>query len=150
VNECIAKAVSIMRASPDLDDEAMYERLVAAGIERELADRLQAFLPMAYTRLMLEKSGVRFSDYFEQEMQGGDIEKRMLSSDPVWNASMAFARAEISSGITAQELFDVAGRSAECDAANQALNAGNKMVDLEFGACRLLLWPETHNRDFSE
>ena len=67
----------------------------------------------------------------------------MLSSDPVWNASMAFARAEISSGITAQDLLNVAGRSAEMDGANQALNAGNKLDDLEFGACRLLLWPET-------
>ena len=84
----------------------MYVSLLLAS-DVSLHDRLQAFVPMAYTRLMLEKSGARFSDYFEQEMQGGDVEKRMLSSDPVWNASMAFARAEIGSGITAQDLLSL-------------------------------------------
>jgi|HubBroStandDraft_1064217.scaffolds.fasta_scaffold317370_2 hypothetical protein len=144
MDEFIVKALSVIRSSPGLDDEAIFERLVSSGIEPSLADRLQAFLPMAYTRLLLEKSGARFSDCFEEEMPDGEVTQRPLSSEPAWNASITFARAEIARGISAQDLFSVAGRSAELDAANQALNAGRKLDDGVFGPSRIL-WSEKAN-----
>jgi len=141
VNQCIAKAVSIVRTSPELDDEAMYGRFVSCGMTRQLAAQLVEFLPMAYVRVLLENSGVRFPDCYERKLPGGVLEKRPLSSEPVWNAALEFASVEAASGVSKKDFMALAMRSAEFQAANKLLNGGSKLSDIGFTPC-LLLWPE--------
>jgi hypothetical protein len=141
MNVCIAQAVSIFRFSPDLDEFAVFERLVSGGVERRLAARLVEFLPMAYVRVLLAKSGVRFPDCFERKLPSGALEKRLLVSEPVWNASLEFALDEASRGIPKADLMALAGRSAEFQAANELLNGGSKLDDVRFTPS-LMLWPE--------
>jgi hypothetical protein len=137
MNEIIAKAASILRASTHLDDEEALKEFVSNGIELHLADRLVTFLPMAYASHILVKAGARLQNYYEKVLPNGDLEKVQLSSEPVWCASMEFYHAEISCGISKEELLALAARSAEFDAANQAMNAGNKLDEVEFGPCRI-------------
>ena len=66
MSDQIHKAVSILRALQNLDDEGIYKALLAEGFERPLAARLVEFIPMAYGRFLLMKSGARFSDYFQR------------------------------------------------------------------------------------
>jgi hypothetical protein len=141
MNESIAKAALILRASTHLDDEAALEQLVSSGIERHLADRLVTFLPMAFASHLLVKAGARLQNYYERVLPNGDLEKVQLSSEPVWCASMEFYHAEISRGISRDELLALAARSAEFGAANQALNNGKKLDEGEFGPCRIQ-WAE--------
>jgi hypothetical protein len=70
MNEQISEAVSIFRASPNLDDKEIYEILVVKGFKRQLAARLVEFLPMAYGRFLLAKAGVRFSDAYQRMLPG--------------------------------------------------------------------------------
>ncbi|HEX9200286.1 MAG TPA: hypothetical protein VF865_12055 [Acidobacteriaceae bacterium] len=134
-------AVRIFRESPELSDDETIAKLVTYGFDPQLAARLVAFVPMAYFRIMLENSGAQFSDDFQQELPGGKVELRALTSEPLWGASLEFARNDAKSGISAQQFLAVAGRSAEADAANQALNAGHKLNDGMFGPC-VVPWPE--------
>jgi hypothetical protein len=141
MNEQISRAVSLFRSSRTLGDEAIYQKLVAEGVESRLAARLVEFLPIAYGRFLLERSGPRFSEYFQRRLLSGPSEELLLSSEPVWNAAVAFARTEAIQGVLAQDFLAVAGRSAEFQAANQLLNQGSKLQDLVFTPY-VLLWPE--------
>ena len=96
---------------------------------------------MAYARVLLENSGVRFPNCYERRLQDGMLDKRPLSSEPVWNAALEFASVEAASGVSKQDFMAVAMRSAEFQAANELLNGGSKLSDIRFTPC-LLLWPE--------
>jgi hypothetical protein len=92
--------------------------------------------------LILEASGARFSDTLQQVLPDGGISsERSLSSEPLWEAAVAFARTEVEHGVPGKDLLALAARSAEFDAANQLLNRGAKLHGLAF-APELLLWPD--------
>src|SRR5690242_13311478 len=132
MNELISSAVALLRNSPTLGDEAIYQLLVAEGFEHQIAARLVEFLPIAYGRLILANSGIRFSDTFERILPDGRISSKSLSSEPLWESAVAFARTEADHGVSGKDLLAVAGRSAELHAANQLLQEGAKLEDLAF------------------
>jgi len=132
MNEIIRKAVGIFRASRSAEDEELYRSLVQSGIEGEVATRLIEFLPMAYCRLILASSGARFPNVFRRALSDGTFEEKKLSSEPVWNAAVAFAVRESERGVPADDLLAIAARSAEFHAANQLLQNGAKLENLAF------------------
>ena len=91
MDDPIRKAVSVLRMYRDHSDEALYAELVGQGFEPRLAARLIEFLPMAYFRIMLAKSGACFSGDFQRELPDGTIVVRSLHTEPVWVASLEFA-----------------------------------------------------------
>jgi hypothetical protein len=117
MNEQIASALAIFRNSPELDDESVFRALVKLGIERSLAARIVEFLPSAYCRVMLGKSGVQFSNTFTRGT--AQMEPESLSCEPAWNALVAHAKADIRGGAASHQVLMVAGRSAEFQAINQ-------------------------------
>ena len=138
----ISKAVALLRSSPHLDDDELYRVLVAGGMDRQRAARLIEFLPPVYTRLVLHDSGVRFSDKFRRLLSnGGTSYEGSLSDEPVWNDAMKFASDEAQRGLTKQDLFAIAGRSAEFRAINQLLHQGSKLENIK-GMPLILPWPE--------
>jgi len=141
MTEAISKAIVTLRSSPSLNDEGAYRALVRQGIKSWVAARLVEFLPMAYCRLVLRASGARFTDTFQRRGQDGTLKEQPLWSEPVWQAVMEFARAEVQHGVSAQDLLSVAGRSAEFRAANELLNKGSKLENIAF-TVPLLNWPE--------
>lgn len=142
MNEDIRRAVLVLRNSPALSDDQILRILVESGMERLLAARLIGFLPMAYCRLILQTSGARFSDTFQQVLPDGGISsERSLSSEPLWEAAMAFARTEVEHGVPGKDLLVLAGTSGEFDAANQLPSKGANLCGLAF-APALLLWPD--------
>jgi hypothetical protein len=142
VDDLISTAVAAMRRFPSLGDVELYRILVADGLEAALAARLVEFLPMAYCRLLLKDSGVRFPNTFQRmQARGKNSSARLLSSEPVWNAVIAFARDEAARGISRDDLLAVAGRSAEFQAVNQMLNQGSNLRDIVLTPT-LLTWAE--------
>jgi len=135
------RAVAIIRKSSALDDLAVFNALVAEGLEAPIASRLVIFLPMVYARILFEREGVRFSDKFQSVLPDGRVSAlTKFSDEPLWVESMEFARAEIASGVSSQDLLAIAGRSVEFDAANQLLNRGSKLSGITFVA-PLIRWP---------
>src|ERR1700730_15118852 len=120
----ISRAIFLLRSSPSLEDKAIYRALVADGMEREFAARLVEFLPVAYGRLVLGNSGILFSDAFDRVLLDGRTSRRALSSEPLWDLVMDFARNEANHGVSTKHLISVAGRSAEFQAANELLQQG--------------------------
>jgi hypothetical protein len=143
--EYIAKAVDVFRNSPNLGDQQILDVLVKDGLDRELAARLVEFLPMAYCRVVLGNSGTQFSNTFRRRLENGELREKSLSSEPVWQASLEFARSEAKSGIAGKDLLLVASHSAEFDVVNQLLNKGSKLTNLVLAA-PILRWIEKESR----
>ncbi|SRR6266513_3962637 len=143
LNETISMAVEILRSGANLEDVAVFRKLVEQGVERREAARLVEFLPMVYCRLILANSGLRFPDTYQRTLPDGTFSTlAQLASEPLWNYAIAFATAEIKSGKKGRDLLLIAGRSAEFDAANKLLNEGAKPKDIRFDA-PTLRWPES-------
>jgi len=142
MNPVIADAVAMFREFPTSSDEEILRKVVATGCDRATAARLIEFVPMAYCRLLLADSGVRFSSCFQRKLADGRLSsEQRLAANPLWAEAMSFAEAEKKTGITAKSLLVVAARSAEFDAANQLVNQGSKLVDLVLLPI-VLQWPE--------
>jgi hypothetical protein len=125
MDDSIALVVDLFRRFQNLDDDQILTRLCEEGMDNDLAQRLLTFIPMVYVRILLEKSPVQFPDMYEVDFSQEDRrETRRLSDEPSWLPIFAYARAETSRGISSGDLLAVAGRSAEFDAINKALNAG--------------------------
>ena len=141
MEDTIARTVPILRDSPNLSDESIYHKLLEAGIEQQLAARLVELLPIAYCRVTMSNSGIRFSKTFRRKLADGSVQEREFSSEPVWDAANRFARAEIAKGVPRKDLLNIAARSAEFHAINQLLNQGSKMTNVRLTA-PLFTWPE--------
>lgn len=128
----LRKATTIFRSSPSLGDVELYHKLIANGIEAELATSLVQLLPIAYCRVILGNSGARFSNSFRRLRADGTFDTELFASVPVWNLVLAFAQSERESGVSKEEMLAIAARSAEFEAANQLLNTGSQLKDLVF------------------
>ena len=140
MNAAIASALTIFRNSPELDDESVFWALVDSGVERSLAASIFEFLPSAYCRVLLLKSGVRFSNSFIRA--ASPLKTQSLSAEPVWVPLLAYAESEIRGGATSQEIMMVAGRSAEFQAINQMLHKKAELKNIVLTPI-LLPWPES-------
>jgi hypothetical protein len=140
--EIISRAVGILRESPTCSDDEIYLRLVAAGIKPEYAARLVELLPMAYCRLVLAGSGMRFPEVFQRKLRDGSIStEQALTSEPLWNDVLSFARTEQERGATGKDMLAIAAHSAEFDAVNQLLNKGAKAEDIVLTS-PVFKWPD--------
>ncbi|HTD56433.1 MAG TPA: hypothetical protein VK670_13675 [Silvibacterium sp.] len=140
--ESISLAVSNLRRFPHLSNDQIFWKLVGSGVDKRRAARLVEFVPVAYSRLLLGKLGVRFSNSFQRAISTGMLsEKQSLSSDPVWHEVVRFATADVEQGIAKNDLLAIAGRSAEFDAVNQLLNNGSRATDLVLSTIQFQ-WPE--------
>jgi hypothetical protein len=132
----ISNAVGLLRQSQEKDDHSLFVDLVRIGLSRQLAARLVEFLPMAYCRVMLQGSGIQFSNSYRRAAQTG-----ILDAEPIWSAAYNFAGNEVRRGISRSDLLAIAGRSAEFQAINELLNKGSKLSDVKLTA-PFLAWPE--------
>jgi hypothetical protein len=131
MNAVISRAVGAFHRFPNASDEEIVSKLLAAGVDRSTASRLVEFLPMAYCRVVLADSGVKFCEHFQRRLADGKLSaERPLDSDPLWAATLSFAWAEKQSGVSGESLLAVAAHSAEFDAVNQLANQGAKLDDI--------------------
>jgi|ERR1700722_3116181 hypothetical protein len=140
VNEAIARALTIFRESPELDDEGAFRALIDRGVERSIAARIVEFLPIAYCRVLLLNSGVQFSNSFVRA--ASPLKIQSLSSEPLWIFFLASAESELRGGTARREMLMVAGRSAEFQAINQMLDKGAELKNVALPTISLL-WPES-------
>jgi hypothetical protein len=94
---------------------------------------LTEFVPIAYCRILLDNTGVHFSDSFCTMLHDGTVSvEQPFVSEPIWNAAVTFARKELASGLSQDDLLFVAGRSPEFDAANSLLQKGVPLEKITF------------------
>ncbi len=141
MHEEIRKALALMRVSPPMEEYEIYSALVRNGIEPRSAARLVEFLPLVYGRIAVASFGVHFSQTFRRCLADGRFsDPRPFNSEPVWNAAVEFARAEVECGVAAEDLSALAKRSSEVHSVNKIVKDGG---DLKGATSETyFLWPE--------
>jgi hypothetical protein len=131
--ERLVRAIEIMGRNASLDDRGIADALTNSGFTALEASLLLAFVPSAFARPVLEGLGVQhFGESVSAPKKGGGRVEVPLKEIPVYCAALALVRGHPSAQILQPEHFkSLAMRSAELDAANNALNAG---ADLKGGA----------------
>lgn len=140
MNNDIPMAVELLRRCPELDDQQLYRALTGKGVSSPTAARLVVLIPIAYGRIILERAGACLSATFREERSQGMSKELALTSEPLWDPIITFAKNEVAQGASSQEIMLIAGRSAEFEAANQLLNSGSKLQNLAFGS-PTIAWP---------
>ncbi len=105
------------------DDSEIVATLIEDGLGLAAAERVAAFLPIAFGRVVLSHlAKITFTtDYVIHETG----QTRSLSSEPIFTAALALATESYHSGILAKETFSaIATRSAEMAAVSKAMNDG--------------------------
>ena len=120
-------AVDVFQECLEVDDWQTIQKLVAAGIDQSIALKLVQFVPLAFCRYMLKGTGVGFSPHYQLVESGSNKSLELcLADEPVYEEALIAAERVFASGL-GQYYYSVAGRSAEFNAINSALNAGSKL-----------------------
>ncbi len=127
----LIQAVQYFVVASDMDDGDLVKLLHGKGLTTEDSERLVAFLPIAFSRVVIAHIGkVSFTtDYRVKET--GEI--CSLSDEPIFVEALKLATESYHSGPVPRESFSaVALRSPELDAVNKALNAGEDINGASF------------------
>jgi hypothetical protein len=131
LSEAIIKSIEIIRNNNQENDDVIMQKLAELGIEKDLANHLATFIPIAYCRAFLDGSGVTFVDYYLYFDEKGSTSKpRWLTDEPVFLEALKIAEGELKGGANGERYFSIAGRSGEFRAINDLLNRGSKFEDI--------------------
>ena len=130
LTHAIAAFVDVVTAAPDAQEDSIVAALTAQGFSGALAERLVAFVPLAFARVVLEERGARFSEGYQmRDLDGGRIQYGRLPEEEVYLAARQYATR---AGTEDERVLEVAQRSAEMDAAQKLLRPGEDVGILVF------------------
>lgn len=121
----LLSAMMVMsRAGNDCDEQVTQLR--AMGFSEGEAVRAVAFIPLGFSRPLLEKLGITvFSDVAAIRTPSGELVKILLSDQPEYITALSAARDHFENGALPREAFEkIALSSSDLDAVNSALNKG--------------------------
>lgn len=122
--------------------KTLGEALQEAGIPKALSNRLLEFMPLAFSRAMVDDLGIEFSEnYVRIDSKTNRKISRMLMDEPAYSESLAFAASLVAEQKAGEEFISVVTRSSEFVAINKALNDGSRPEDL-VSSPPILLWDE--------
>lgn len=125
----LLRAIDILACPRNENEAEIAEKLVAAGFTASEACRLIAFVPMAFSRPILERLGItNVSPIVSVPTDdGGSFEVR-LCDQPEYVAALALARDHLRSGLIDHSVFKrIVVGSAEIDVVNRAFEEGEEV-----------------------
>jgi hypothetical protein len=126
----ITTAVQLFLTEHDASEAELVEKIYAAIGDRDIAERLIEFVPLAFGRVILGKMGVVLPDYFIRMLDHDKFSEQCpLAAEPIWKPALAFAK-EAEARMSKQKFWLVAYRSAEVDAATKAIQGGSDPKNL--------------------
>jgi hypothetical protein len=136
----VERLADILAAQEEFSEQAADAAMAAAGVPRQLADRAYHFTQIAWARLVMEGIGGPHSPrYLYFDANGEVVESGLLADEPCFaHATRLIASHGKRRGFKALSL-----RSADVNAANQALHAGTKAEDIVLGPAGVFVAPPT-------
>jgi hypothetical protein len=112
----------------EFDFEAYF---IEHGCNAEIAELLSDYLPCACGRGFAREIGMVLSDTYQRRVIDGSLsENTRYDADPIWVVVESFAETIRKDKVRRKQFSLIAKHSAEVDAVNHALNAGETLADL--------------------
>ncbi|NNE65659.1 MAG: hypothetical protein HKN33_03760 [Pyrinomonadaceae bacterium] len=106
----------------DALEKAMYD----SGISKLNAERILEFMPLAFGRVMMRDSGVKFHDTYQRKKPGSSRSKKFSFADnEVFAASLKYAERQANSRSGIERLTAVSARSPEMKTIQDLVNEGS-------------------------
>jgi hypothetical protein len=143
VDAAVETTVEVFLAGPHADEAALLTALGWRGIAARDAWRLHQFVPIAFTHVVLERSGVLFqSDYDTWDPDTGRRGRHRLRDEPLYVAGVRSARRWLARGYTPDQLLPVFGCSAEWDAIRKVMRPNGDMCGIVLCEPLLVEFPD--------
>jgi hypothetical protein len=128
-NDRVILAAHIIHRNLDGTEDKWIAAMIHEGFEVDEAHRFAAFMPMAFSRPVMERLGV---GHFVETASVGPIDSVFFEIDlniqPEYTASLRVARIQTELEILPRAVFkDIASTSAEVDVANRVYNSGETL-----------------------
>lgn len=136
-------AIRLMAELPAKFEQQIVEQLMAMDYSEVQAEKLNAFVPSAFSWALLKRMGVSAFPNHYIALTSDNREKQLpLEQEHFFTVALQLAREALEQGWTEtlprQVFVAVVSRSAEMSAANQALNAGDSLAGASLQALRVL------------
>ena len=119
--------VGLAGSATDAHDQELADRLMSLGLSRDQAERVIAFVTMAFGRQLLSSSEARFSDTYEiRDSDTGRRARGLLDSEPHYRAAVRYAAEHAED----EAVTLIGERSAEVDVARKLLREGAPLAEL--------------------
>lgn len=124
-------AASLYGRYRDGDDKAIAAALKQAGADPVTIADLIAFIPLGFSRALLDESGVTFQpNYTVMNPETNEEASLPLAGEPAFAEAYALARRWREANMNGDLFTTIVTRSAEFRAINDALNNGSKLENL--------------------
>jgi hypothetical protein len=128
--------------TPGLTDEQLAQSMAAYGCAPELAAEATRFVPVAFARQFLNGMGISFSEtYWKFSPDGSIQEQGSLSNHHLYSRAFELSPSLMSKSV----ISNVAFRSPEANAINNALNGGAKASNLRLAPLAFFLGEPTES-----
>jgi hypothetical protein len=123
--DLLLRLTSVFEKHASNGDEVLVGALMEEGVTRIDAEKIAAFLPMAFARVILRRLGAKPSSTISAKTRDGLWIEVALAEQPIFVEAEALAADAFSTGAVPRGLYlAIAARSGELNAANNALNEG--------------------------
>jgi hypothetical protein len=130
--DAVNLAIKFLADAQTGDDSASQRLADAANISLAKAGVLITFVPIAFARVWLAGSPLKFSPTYLRLNQAGEpLKREYFEANPVFAEACWQARQLIESGYSHCKFLAIASRSAEFRAINSALHDGAQFENLE-------------------
>ena len=128
--------------APGLSDEQLVQSMVAHGCGSELAAEATRFVPVAIARQFLGGMGISFSDTYWKFAPDGSIQEQgSLANHSLYSKALELSPSLLSKPV----ISNVAFRSPEANAVNNALNGGSQASNLRLAPLAFFLGEPTES-----
>lgn len=124
------RLLAVAASEPEASDCSWYQALVADNVSPSVAERLIAFVPIAFGELLLAEA--KHSPAYRLMNGGQPGPERKLMSEPAYAIAKEMADRVTNDPVQRAGLEALALRSACVNAANDALNRGSRLENLHF------------------
>lgn len=130
LEKAVSLLVDVCASDKALNDDTVFERLVAGGVQAELAERVLTFGPLGFSAVLLR--GCKLTEHYEVMGPRNDVTKKRFADEPVYIAAREVAASLTGRAEDKPRFFAVASRCSRYAVANQALARGTKLEEIVF------------------
>src|SRR5260370_39968227 len=124
LEELVDFAAEWMRDHPDTDECELIPILIKGGVDHFLAEELIAFVPLAFGRALMKRTGATLQETYRTQDANGRPRSYRLLDQPIYCAAHQLAESWYSKGIVGANYLAVAGRGPEVRGLNKFLFKG--------------------------
>ncbi|MFK7810651.1 MAG: hypothetical protein AB8F74_22780 [Saprospiraceae bacterium] len=126
------KVLHIFLSNKNKSNEQLFEDIFSHYPNANLTFEIFLFFPISLNRMIFEKKGVDFPNYyFEYDENDNLIGRKRFSENRTYNLILGYSESLLTSYLTQNDFYSIIKRSSEFNAINKALIDESKLSSIQ-------------------